>query len=136
MQQPSSAPPTEAHPSPPRAQKNRGLLHGIRPEQVAASAVNIYDPNLTVEALFGDDTPSGGALLDLVLAYYSDGQRDVPFFVDAPVSVSSDGQMTSSKSIRAIEKSSLSREIQEATVESYKNRIFLESISQVAAGQG
>ncbi|CAK9003978.1 unnamed protein product [Durusdinium trenchii] len=111
---------------PDQPHRSKGLLKGISPDQVASSGVNIYDPNLTVEQLWGEDAAlSGGALLDHVLAYYSDGQKDIPFFY-TPSEI---------PQARAVVKSPLSRELQESTVESYKKRIFLESISQVAAGE-
>lgn len=121
---------------PDQPHRSKGLLKGISPDQVASSGVNIYDPNLTVEQLWGEDAAlSGGALLDHVLAYYSDGQKDIPFFY-TPSEIPQGSESTNlPQKARAVVKSPLSRELQESTVESYKKRIFLESISQVAAGR-
>lgn len=121
----------------------KGLLNGVKPENVASSGINIFDPRLSVEDLWGDETPlSGSALLDHVLMYYGDGEMDVPFFQvvnsddskGAHGSGSSEG-ITSNHGVRSVVKSPLSRELQESTVECYKQRIFAESISQLAAGQ-
>ena len=109
----------------------RGLLCGVKPEHVMTSGINIFDPKLSVEDLWGDVPLSGGALLEHVLAYYSDGELDVPFFQNV---TSEDSGQRGSHRIRSVVKSPLSRELQESTVECYKQRIFTESISQLAAG--
>ena len=102
---------------------------------------NIFLPTLTVEELYGEDSaPTGAALLDCVLDVYGDGYLEVvPWFVTAGSSARSVDPPQASgeggpKKIRAIIRSPLSRQLQESTVECYKNRIFNESISQVAAG--
>ena len=118
----------------------QGLLTGVRPTEVAARGINIYDPKLTPEALWGPDPPQGGAFLDLVLDFYSEGEHDIPFFFYLNNSSGGDGGGDADgnggglQRMRAIVKSPLSRALQQSTVESYKQRIFKESISQVAAG--
>ena len=103
----------------------KGLLAGVRPEQVKAKNIDLYKPTLTVEDLWGtENTPTGGNLLDLVLAFYQDEIRDVPFYYEDENGCKA----------RTMIRSPLSREIQDSTVESYKQRILRESISQVAAG--
>ena len=100
------------------------MLRDIKPGDPKLASINIYDASLTPEDLWGADTcPSGGALLDAVLSYYGVGTQNVPWFT-----IGESGQT------RSIIRSPLSRELQESTVESYKQRIFNESISQVAAG--
>lgn len=99
----------------------RGLLCGVKPEHVMTSGINIFDPKLSVEDLWGDVPLSGGALLEHVLAYYSDGELDVPFFQNV---TSEDAGQSGSHRIRSVVKSPLSRELQESTVECYKQRIF------------
>ena len=58
-----------------------GLLRGLKPSDPAVASINIYDPKLSPEDLWGEETcPSGGALLDAVLTWYSHGTHDVPWF--------------------------------------------------------
>ena len=103
----------------------KGLLQGVRPEEIAAKCIDIYNPTLTIEDLWGSENPpTGGHLLDLVLSYYQGETVDVPLYHETADGVKA----------RSVVRSPLSREIQESTVESYKQRIFRESISQVAAG--
>lgn len=101
-----------------------GLLKGLSSKDVVSKGINLYAPELTVEDLWGTNPPSGGAFLDAVLEFYGIGVFDVPFFFEGP----------NGEKMRAIERSPLSRELQEATVQEYKDRILRESISQVAAG--
>ncbi|CAE7539367.1 unnamed protein product [Symbiodinium sp. CCMP2592] len=115
--------------SPGEAAQSRGLLEGVAPHEVIQKGIDLFDPSLTVEALWGSTPPSGGALLEAVLAFYSDGCHDVPWYYNE----TSDGGP--SKKARSIVRSPLSRELQEATVQSYADRVIRESISQVAAGQ-
>ena len=103
---------------------SKGLLTGLTPEDVTKKGLDIFAPHLTVEDLWGINPPSGGALLDAVLQFYGDGTHDVPWFF------SGEG----GAQCRTIEKSPLSRDLQESTVMAYKDRILKESISQVAAG--
>lgn len=63
-------------------------------------------------------------MLDLVLQFYGDGVQDVPFFF-----TNNEGEQE-----RSVIRSPLSRELQDSTVQCYKERILRESISQVAAG--
>eukprot|EP00435_Cladocopium_sp_Y103_P058223 s125_g20.t1 len=104
--------------------KGLGLLVGVEPEEVLSKGIDIYKPDLTIENLWGPSPPTGGALLDKVIQYYGDGVHDVPWFFE-----SENGTQR-----RTIERSPLSREIQNSTVQCYKERILKESISQVAAG--
>ena len=118
----------------------KGLLDGIRPDQAQQSGLEIYHSNLTLEDLFGEGkVPTGGALLDQVLAIYGDGHINVPWFVPAEGDSGGNGPEKSGandgKMIRSIVRSPLSRELQQSTVEAYKDRILAESISQVAAGR-
>ena len=108
----------------------RGLLVGVMPHEVVQRGIDLYDPELTVEDLWGPNPPAGAALLEAVLSFYSDGTHDVPWYHDA---TQSNG---SASRARSIVRSPLSRELQEATVQNYTDRIFRESISQVAAGLG
>ena len=120
----------------PSRRKDVGILFGLKPSDPAAAHINIFDPKLTPEDLWGVDTcPSGGALLDAVLTWYLHGTHNVPWFtyVEGGANAAS-GQSSGVQKTRSIVKSPLSRELQESTVESYKSRIFAESISQVAAG--
>lgn len=103
----------------------KGLLVGLTSDDVVKRGINIYSPDLSVEDLWGSNPPSGGGFLDLVLEFYGVGSFDVPFYVDG----------ANGEKVRAIERSPLSRELQEATVQEYKERIIRESISQVAAGR-
>ena len=121
--------------------QKKGLLDGIRPDQAQQSGLEIYHAGLTLEDLFGEGkVPTGGALLDQVLAIYGDGHINVPWFVCAEGSSSNAGGAPETsggsdrKMIRSIVRSPLSRELQQSTVEAYKDRILAESISQVAAG--
>lgn len=107
------------------ADPKKGMLVGLSPDDVAKHGINIFASELTPEDLWGPTPPSGGAFLDLVLEFYGVGSHDVPFFFNGP----------NGEKLRSIERSPLSRELQEATVQEYKERIFRESISQVAAGQ-
>ncbi|CAK9029468.1 unnamed protein product [Durusdinium trenchii] len=110
----------------PSDKKSAGLLAGVEPGDVMQKGIDIYAPDLTIEDLWGSASPpTGAALLDRVLLFYGDGTRNVPWFFEAP-----DGQQR-----RCIERSPLSRELQEATVLAYRDRIVKESISQVAAGR-
>ncbi|CAE7587729.1 unnamed protein product [Symbiodinium sp. CCMP2592] len=106
--------------------KKKGLLQGLPPDQAHMAGTELYKPELTLEDLFGEDVPSGSALLDQVLAVYGDGHIDVPWFAPGE---------NGKQMIRTIVRSPLSRELQLSTVEAYKNRILAESISQVAAGE-
>ena len=108
------------------AKSSKGLLQGLTPDQAHLAGTELYKQELTLEDLFGDDVPTGSlsSLLDQVLALYGDGHIDVPWFTKGE----------NGKLVRTIVRSPLSRELQLSTVESYKNRILAESISQVAAG--
>ena len=92
--------------------------------------IDLFRSELSVEDLWGPAPPSGAAFLEAVLSFYQDGVCDVPWFFQA----AGDSQGDSTGLARAIVRSPLSREIQESTVQNYKERIFWESISQVAAG--
>lgn len=111
-------------------------LAGLKPAELEAKGVNIFDPSLTVEDLWGDDAPSGGALLDAVINLFNAGTHNVPWFTytEGAGGTGTEGTTSGMQKNRSIVKAPLSREIQESTVESYKRRIFAESISQVAAG--
>lgn len=106
-------------------QKPKGLLVGVEPSEVARRGINIFAADLSIDSLWSPNPPTGGALLDRVLAFYGVGTFDVPWYF-----VGEDGVKR-----RTIERSPLSRELQQATVQAYKERILKESISQVAAGQ-
>lgn len=124
----------------PSRKKEMGILRGLKPSDPAVASINIFDPSLSPEDLWGvEDCPSGGALLDAVLTWYSHGTHNVPWFTYADgngslSATNAQGHASGVQKARSIVKSPLSRELQESTVESYKHRIFAESISQVAAG--
>ena len=114
----------------PSSLQEKGLLHGVQPHEVVQRGIDLFRPELSVEDLWGASPPTGAAFLEAVLSFYGDGVHDVPWFFQS----AGDGENVSSGLARSIVRSPLSREIQEATVQNYKERIFRESISQVAAG--
>ena len=131
---------------------NRGILTGLTPTEAMRKGIDIYDSSHSVEALFGEKPPSGGAFLELVMTWYGAGEVDIPWFFhqgnrgnrgesqlpSAGLMSMEDSQEKDTKQqnmLRSVYRSPYSRELQENTVESYKSRILAESISQMAAGR-
>ena len=86
--------------------------------------INIYDPKVKLEDLFGD--LGGAALLERILLWYQESELEcLPWYSE------DDGQAKT----RNIVKSPLSRDLQESTISRYMQRIFSEGLSQVVSGQ-
>ena len=127
---PSQGPPGAAGAAPTQASAKgeaqraeaEGVLHGLRPGSTLPVTVNLYDPNNTLERLFG--SLAGGPLIEAILMWYQVAEMDVAWFSDNAGDVPS----------RNVVRSPLSRELQECTVSAYADRIQKEGLTQIVAG--
>ena len=105
--------------------KPTGILTGKIPKKdIDKLGINLFDAsqNLSVEYLFG--ALDGAPLVDAILDWFTDADLDVGWYFSA-----GDGS-----TCRSIQRSPHSRELQERTVQIYKERICREGLSQRVAG--
>ena len=85
---------------------------------------DIFDSSNTIDMLFG--SLSGAALLESILAWFVESEMDIAWY--------SQPEEGATAQVRNVINSPLSRDLQEATVARYMERIVDEGLSQIVAG--